>query len=208
MYISRHVLFDETITPVSVVSSTKPHSPLTELTHAPLFFDAQAMPVSSSSLYAPPSSTMSPEGVAAIDASSSSNLGNNSIFVASIIKKLGDRFSLKDMGLLHFFLDVEVVLTRAGLFLSQHKYVRDLLTTINMSGAKNVSTPLSTSQSLRLLDGTSVDSTAFRRINGSLQYLSLTRQDISFAVNKLSQFMHKPTSTQWTATKRLLRYLK
>uniref|UniRef100_A0A2N9JAR7 Reverse transcriptase Ty1/copia-type domain-containing protein n=1 Tax=Fagus sylvatica TaxID=28930 RepID=A0A2N9JAR7_FAGSY len=135
--------------------------------------------------------------------------GNNSTFVASIIKQLGAKFSLKDMGLLHFFLGIEVVPTQAGLFLSQHKYVRDLLSKTNMSAAKDVSTPLSTSQSLKLVDGTApVDSSDFRRIIGSVQYLSLTRPDISFAVNKLSQFMHKPTQTHWIATKRLLRYLK
>ena len=128
--------------------------------------------------------------------------GNNKNFVASIIKKLGDHFSLKDVGLLHFFLGVEVVPTQAGLFLSQHKYIRELLSNTNMSGAKDVSTPLSTTQSLKLLDGTTnVDSTEFRRIIGSLQYVSLTRPDISFAVNKLSQFMHKPTTTHFTATK-------
>jgi hypothetical protein len=135
--------------------------------------------------------------------------GNNSIFVASIIKQLGDMFSLKDMGSLHFFLGIEVIPTQTGLFLSQHKYVRELLAKTSMSGAKDVSTPLSTTQTLQLLDGTAaVDSSEFRRILGSLQYLSLTCPDISFAVNKLSQFMHKPTSTHWTATKRLLRYLK
>jgi hypothetical protein len=46
------------------------------------------------------------------------------------------------------------------------------------------------------------------RVLGSLQYLSLTRPGISFAVNKLSQFMQKPTQTHWTTTKRLLHYLK
>ena len=104
---------------------------------------------------------------------------------------------------------IEVIPTKAGLFLSQHKYIRELLDNTGMSGAKDVSTPLSTTQSLQLVDGTTaVDSFEFRRIVGSLQYLSLTRPDISFAVNKLSQFMHKPTANHWIATKRLLRYLK
>ena len=53
-----------------------------------------------------------------------------------------------------------------------------------------------------------MDSSKFRRIIGCLQYLSLTRSGISFAVNKLSQFMHKPTTNHWTATKRLICYLK
>lgn len=74
-----------------------------------------------------------------------------------------------------------------------------------MISAKDVSTPISSIASLQLVDGTvAVDSTEFRPVIGSLQYLSLTRLDISFVVNKLSQFMHKPTVTHWTATKRLL----
>ena len=118
-------------------------------------------------------------------------------------------FSLKDMGSLHFFLGIEVIPTRAGLFLSQHKYVRDLLSNTSMSGVKDVSTPLSITQSLQLIDGTTtVDSSEFCRIIGCLQYLSLTCPDISFAVNKLSQFMHKPTTNHWTTTKRLFRYIK
>jgi hypothetical protein len=135
--------------------------------------------------------------------------GNDSSFVQSLIQQLGDQFSLKDMGSLNYFLGVEVVSTCAGLFLSQHQYIRDFLSKTNMVGAKDVSTPLSTGISLKLDDGTaSVDSSDFRRVLGSLQYLSLTRPDISFAVNKLSQFMHKPTTTHWTVVKRLLRYLK
>ena len=136
-------------------------------------------------------------------------IGNDPSFVSSIIDQLGNRFSLKDMGQLHFFLGMEIIPTTKGLFLSQHKYIRDLLTKTNMHGAKDVTTPLSTSTVLKLIDGTSsADSTEFRSVIGALQYLSLTRPDISFAVNKLSQFMHKPTTTHWAAAKRLLRYLK
>ncbi|KAF5462336.1 hypothetical protein F2P56_018355 [Juglans regia] len=113
------------------------------------------------------------------------------------------------MGFLNLFLGVEVIPTCEGLFLSQHKYVHDLLKSTNMDGAKDVSTPLSTSNSLKLIDGTIiVDSNEFGRVIRSLQYLSLTYPDISFVVNKLSQFMHKPTITHWTTAKQLLRYLK
>jgi len=51
------------------------------------------------------------------------------------------------------------------------------------------------------------DPTEYRATVGSLQYLSLTRRDISYAVNKLSQYMHRPTTDHWTAVKRILRYL-
>ena len=135
--------------------------------------------------------------------------GNNSTFVASIINQLGQKFSIKDLGPLHFFLGVEVIPTKKGLFITQHKYIRDILAKTSMDGAKDVTTPFSTSISLKLADGSSsVDSTEYRRVIGALQYLSLTRPDISFAVNKLSQFMHSPTQIHWTATKRLLHYLK
>jgi hypothetical protein len=128
--------------------------------------------------------------------------GNNTLLVAQIIQQLGDMFSLKDMGPLHFFLGVEVIPTRTGLFLSQHKYIRELLANTSMSGAKDVSTPLLTTTSLQLVDGSAaVDSSEFRSIIGRLQYLSLTRPDISFAVNKLSQFMHKPTTNHMAAIK-------
>jgi len=113
--------------------------------------------------------------------------GNNLEFMNSIVKQHGWKFSLKDMGSLHYFLGVEVIPTLGGIFLSRHKYVRDLLSNTNMLGAKEVRSPLSTSTPLKLNDSTaSFDSTKYRRVICSLQYLSLTRPDISFAVNKLS----------------------
>jgi histone deacetylase 1/2 len=66
---------------------------------------------------------------------------NDSSFVQSLIKQLGDQFLLKDMGPLNYFLGVEVVSTCAGLFLCQHKYVCDLFSKTSMAGAKDVSTP-------------------------------------------------------------------
>ncbi|KAL3733972.1 hypothetical protein ACJRO7_023338 [Eucalyptus globulus] len=78
-----------------------------------------------------------------------------------------------------------------------------------MGDAKEVATPLATGHSLSVHDKQSpTNATEFRSLIGALQYLNITRPDLGFAVNKLSQFMHKPTTTHWTAAKRLLRYLK
>lgn len=78
-----------------------------------------------------------------------------------------------------------------------------------MSDAKPVNTPMEASVRLTLDDGTVLDTpTEYRTLVGSLQYLSLTRPDIAFTVNKLSQYMHRPTSSHWKALKRVLRYLK
>lgn len=82
---------------------------------------------------------------------------------------------------------MEVIPTMNSLFLCQHKYIWDLLSKTNMHGAKDVTTLLSTTTALKLIDGPSlVDSIEFKSVIGTLQYLSLTRPNISFAVNKLS----------------------
>ncbi|XP_020532438.2 uncharacterized mitochondrial protein AtMg00810-like [Jatropha curcas] len=78
-----------------------------------------------------------------------------------------------------------------------------------MAGAKAVSTPLSTSDKLVLCDGSpSADATIYRQIIGALQYLAITRSDVSFTVNRLCQFMHAPTQNHFQALKRVMRYLK
>jgi len=127
----------------------------------------------------------------------------------NFIVALSQQFSLKNMGYPHYFLGVELIPVKNGLFLSQHKYIREIFEKFDMEGAKPSPTPLSSTAKLQLHEGSAnTDSTQFRRIIGALQYLNLTRPDLSFAINKLSQFMHKPTSLLLKHLKRLLRYLK
>ncbi|KAL6336783.1 hypothetical protein AAG906_036097 [Vitis piasezkii] len=135
--------------------------------------------------------------------------GNCSQSIRKFVDALAHHFSLKDLGPLSYFLGVEAISTSDGMFLSQHKYVRDLLAKFHLEGIKDSSTPMSSTGHLTLNDGSPLaNATQFRSLVGGLQYLQFTRPDIAFAVNKLAQFMHAPTQTHWTTAKRLLRYLK
>jgi histone deacetylase 1/2 len=131
--------------------------------------------------------------------------------VAALLHDLGLDFALKDLGSLHYFLGIEVKKVHDGIILSQEKYANDLLGRVNMKMCKSVDTPLSVSEKLSVMDGevlSSEDSTRYRSIVGALQYITLTRPDIAFSVNKVCQFLHAPTTVHWTAVKRILRYLQ
>jgi hypothetical protein len=78
-----------------------------------------------------------------------------------------------------------------------------------MHEAKPISSPMSSSSSLSALSGDPMeDPTLYRSTIGSLQYLSLARPDLGFAVNRVCQFMHQPLQPHWQAVKRILQYLK
>jgi hypothetical protein len=131
--------------------------------------------------------------------------------VTALLADLREDFALKDLGKLHYFLGIEVKEENAGITLSQRKYAQDLLTRVGMVGCKPCTTPLSASEKLSSYEGTplsSKDSTRYRSIVGALQYLTLTRPDLSYAVNQVCQFLRAPTSTHWAAVKRILRYIK
>jgi hypothetical protein len=105
-------------------------------------------------------------------------------------------------------LGIEVKKVPDGLHLSQERYAADVLSRSGMDKSKSVDTPLSPSEKLSLLDGDPLceaDATKYRSVVGALQYLTLTRPDICFAVNKVCQFLHAPTTVHWSAVKRILR---
>jgi len=77
-----------------------------------------------------------------------------------------------------------------------------------MTSCKPVDTPVSPSKVILLPDHLFSDPTRFHQIVGALQYLTFTRLDICFAVNRVCQFMHAPTDSHWAAVKCILRYLK
>jgi Reverse transcriptase (RNA-dependent DNA polymerase)/gag-polypeptide of LTR copia-type/Integrase core domain/GAG-pre-integrase domain len=134
--------------------------------------------------------------------------GSDPQAVQSCISTLATQFAIKDLGDLHYFLGIEVHRTDSGMILTQTKYIMDLLKKVNMIDATPCLTPMALSETFSKHVGQELeDPHQFRSVVGALQYATLTRPDISFPVNKLSQFMHRPTSAHWNAVKRILRYL-
>jgi hypothetical protein len=102
---------------------------------------------------------------------------------------LSQEFALKDLSDLHYFLGIGVHKVTNVIILSQDKYASDLLHRVGMKDRKPVSSRMATSEKLSILQGTpsgQQDSTKYRSIVGTLQYLTLTRPDISFVINKVS----------------------
>jgi histone deacetylase 1/2 len=137
--------------------------------------------------------------------------GSSTPAVDRLVQTLAQTFPIKDLGLLEYFLGIEASYTSAGMRLTQHKYALDLLHRAHMEGSRAVTTQMSTSDMLsrHTSDILAVDhASSYRSLVGGLQYLTLTRPDISFAVNKVCQFLAAPTTAHYEAVKRILRYVK
>ncbi|PKH47874.1 hypothetical protein CRG98_050414 [Punica granatum] len=102
----------------------------------------------------------------------------------SFLAALHKEFAVKDLGPLHFFLGMEARSDSTRLYLTQSKYIHDILVRISMLDCKPISSPVATGSRLSLHDGHPFeDPSLYRSVVGSLQYLSLTRPDITYAVN-------------------------
>jgi histone deacetylase 1/2 len=137
--------------------------------------------------------------------------GSTPAAVEGLVRSLSNTFPIKDLGTLEYFLGLEASYNSGGMTLMQRKYALDLLHRVNMENCKSTSTPLVTTERLARDTGALLgtdDSFRYRSVVGSLQYLTLTRPDISFAVNKVCQFLSQPTEVHWEAVKRILRYVK
>ena len=136
-------------------------------------------------------------------------IGGSQDDVQKIIKDLQIQFALKTLGSVNYFLGFEVIQTSSGLHLSRSKYAADLLQKANMAEAKPCPTPMCLSNNFSTTDSELFSQPSlYRSTIGALQYLTMTRPDLAFSVNKLSQFLQAPTVAQWNACKLFLRYVK
>lgn len=128
-------------------------------------------------------------------------MGNSTTLLKSFISRLNREFAIKDLGKLSYFLGLEVTYTKNGLFLSQGKYAQDILQRFDMVDCNPITTPLAPGDSFTRDGPSFADITKYRSLLGALQYLTITRPDLSFAVNHLSQFLQAPIDDHYQAAK-------
>jgi hypothetical protein len=124
-------------------------------------------------------------------------------------KKLVAEFEMKDLGLMLYFLGLEVWQSPEKIFLNQGKYAVEILKRFDMLDCKSMNTPMKTK--LKLLVDTSselIDAMLYRQIIGSLMYLTNTKPDICFVVNTMSQYLVEPRRVHLVVAKHVMRYLK
>ncbi|KAL1193518.1 Retrovirus-related Pol polyprotein from transposon RE2 [Cardamine amara subsp. amara] len=128
--------------------------------------------------------------------------------VSLLKRNLKESFDIKDLGELKYFLGIEMTRFEDGLFISQRKYVLDLLTETGKLGSRPAKTPIEEGYQDYGEGELFEDVKQYQRLVGKLIYLTITRPDLCFAVNQVSQHMKAPTVHHWNMVERILRYLK
>ncbi|KAK2989293.1 hypothetical protein RJ640_027330 [Escallonia rubra] len=135
--------------------------------------------------------------------------GNNVKMFDDFKKEMAKEFEMTDIGLMSYYLGIEVKQRDDGIFISQEAYAKEVLKRFNMENCNPISIPIEVENKLsRHVKEGPIDRTLFRSLVGSLRYLTCTRPDILFAVGYISRYMEKPTTYHFKVAKRILRYLK
>jgi len=124
-----------------------------------------------------------------------------------IISLLSSEFAIKNLGSLNYFLGIAVTRYTDGLFLSQKKYAKEIIKRVGMSSCNPCPTPVDTKPKLSAKSTTPYDDPSlYRSFTRSIQYLTFTRPDISFAVQQIYLFMHNPMDDHMQALRCILHY--
>ncbi|RVW55440.1 Retrovirus-related Pol polyprotein from transposon RE1 [Vitis vinifera] len=135
--------------------------------------------------------------------------GSDQDGIQKLKQHLFTHFQTKDLGKLKYFLGIEIAQSSSGVVLSQRKYALDILEETGMLDCKPVDTPMDPNVKLVPGQGEPLgDPGRYRRLVGKLNYLTITRPDISFLVSVVSQFLQSPCDSHWDAVIRILRYIK
>jgi len=135
--------------------------------------------------------------------------GPNTEDIRNFKQEMMKKFSMSDLGLLNYYLGIEVKQGEGQIVLSQGAYALKILEGAGMSNCNACDTPMECRLKLsKKKEGDAVDPTAYRSIIGSLRYLVNTRPDLAYVVGVVSRYMEAPGKEHWAAVKHILRYLK
>ncbi|KAL3504811.1 hypothetical protein ACH5RR_034652 [Cinchona calisaya] len=135
-------------------------------------------------------------------------MGSSISLIDEFHMSMKNEFEMSDLGLLHYFLGLEVKQVENLVFISQQKYATDLFKKFHMMNCKIAHTPMNLNEKLQKEDGTkSANEKLFRSLVGGLIYLGHTRHDIAFSVGVVSKFMHSPSKHHFGVAKRILCYV-
>ncbi|XP_059301811.1 uncharacterized mitochondrial protein AtMg00810-like [Lycium ferocissimum] len=125
-----------------------------------------------------------------------------------LLQQLKDSFHMKDLGILTYFLGLEVHYDSLGVFLNQHKYTQDLIALVGLQESSSIDTLLELNVKYRREEGDILpDPTLFQKLVGILNYLTITQLDISSAVQRVSQFMQAPYHLDLVVVRHIIRYV-
>ena len=135
--------------------------------------------------------------------------GSNEKLVKEFKAEMLKVFEMTDLGLMSYFLGIEVKQDHDGVFISQKKYAKEILNKFHMEECKRTNTAMNQKEKFIKDDGVEkVDESQYRSLIGCLMYLTATRLDIMFSVSLLSRFMHCACEVHFQAAKRIVRYIK
>ncbi|XP_050897679.1 uncharacterized mitochondrial protein AtMg00810-like [Lathyrus oleraceus] len=135
--------------------------------------------------------------------------GSDQQGILQLKQHLSNQFQTKDLGKLRYFLGIEVAQSIDGLMISQRKYAMDILEETSLLNAKPTNTPMDPGDKLLSNQGEPLsDSGRYIGLVGKLNYFTVSRPDISFAVSVVSQFLNSPCQEHMDAVIRILRYIK
>ena len=122
---------------------------------------------------------------------------------------LRQKFEMKDLGDLRYFLGIEIIRTPDGIWMSQRQYAMDMLSKYGMADCKPISVPLDQNGKVSTDAGCVLeDPTMYKKMVGSLIYITISRPDLSYAVGLVSQYMQVPRKPHLDCVRHILRYLR
>jgi hypothetical protein len=133
----------------------------------------------------------------------------NQDFCEEFRKMMANKFEMCMIGELSYFLGLQIKQMKNGTFVSQGKYIKNMIKKFRLQDAKPMSTPMGTNDQLGVdASGNMVDQKLYRFMIGSLLYVTTSRPDVMFSVCKCARYQASPRESYLKTTKRILRYLK